>query len=379
MANQILDLSNVITITVQGTPTSLSVPNVNTVALFSTETPSWSPGLAYTIYTNPTQVGTDFGTSSKAFSIATAFFSQNPNPLGTGGYLVIIPLNNGGTEAVDAAIARTINSVYYFGVLVDQVLTGVYMPTLTSYIQSIDKMFFYCSNLTADFQPGGLLDLFRSGTLTHSRGLYYSTGAQIDSNRMAAAYASRGLSTNFSAANTTTTMHLKTLATITQDNTLTQTLLTQAQTAGVDTYPDIAGQASLFTSGNNSFFDEVYNEFWFKFALQTAGYNLLRQTSTKIPQTEIGIETLKNEYRKICVQAASNGFIGPGTWTSSTTFGNPTDLIRSIGDVGYYVFSLPLSQQSTADRQARKAPTIQIAVKAQGAVHSSNVIVNVNL
>lgn len=379
MPNPTIDLSNVINVTVQGVPSALGSPNINTIALFSTESPSWYPALSYTIYTNPTAVGTDFGTSSKAFQIATAFFSQQPNPLATNGYLVIIPLNSGGTEAIDAAIVRTISLVYYFGVIADQVLTGGPMATLGAYVQSIDKLFFYASALTADFQPGGMLDLFRSGSLTHMRGLYYSTGTAIDSPRMAAAYAARLLSVNFAGSNTTLTMHLKTLAGIVADSTLTQTFITQAGIAGVDVYPSIAGVSSLFTSGNNTFADEIYNEFWLKFALQTAGFNLLRQTSTKLPQTEQGIEVLKNEFRKVCENGRSNGYIAGGAWTSTQNFGDVAALIRNVADIGYYVYSSPLALQTTSDRQARKAPTIQIAVKAAGAVHSSNVIVNVNL
>lgn len=379
MANPTLDLSNVIQITVSGTPSNLGLPNINTAALFSTETPSNYAGAAYKIYTNVNDVITDFGSASKAAAIAAAFFAQQPNPLGTGGYLTIIPLTSGGAEAIDAAIARTINTVYYFGVLVDQVIASGPFATLATYMQSVDKMFFYCSALKADFAPGGLLDLVRQASETHTRGLYYSTGVAIDSPRMAGAYAGRALSTNFAAANSTQTMHLKSLAGIVVDATVGQTDLTAAGVAGVDVYVSIAGVASLFTSGQNGFFDEIYNELWFKFALQTAGYNYLRNTSTKIPQTEAGIEGLKNEFRKICEQARSNTFIGAGTWTASQTFGDPASLIRNVADIGYYVYSTPLSQQSTADRQARKAPTIQIAIKAAGAVHSSSVIVQVNL
>jgi hypothetical protein len=240
-------------------------------------------------------------------------------------------------------------------------------------------MFCYGSALSKSYAPGGMLDLLRTGTKTHTRGLYYNDGTALDTQLMAAAYAGRALSTNFSGSNTTQTMHLKTLAGVTPDPSVDQTALTACLTAGVDTYVNIAGTPSLFTSGANQFFDEVYNELWLKFALQNAGYNYLRNTSSKIPQTETGIEGLKNEYRKVCDQAVNNGFIGPGAWTSSTVFGDPAALIRSVKDIGYYAYSLPVSQQLTADRTARRAPLIQIAIKTQGAVHSSNVLVNVNL
>ena len=88
---------------------------------------------------------------------------------------------------------------------------------------------------------------------------------------------------------------------------------------------------------------------------------------------------MKNAYRVVSEQAGRNRFIGPGAWTSPDSFGDREALIRNIADVGYYIYSLPVSQQSTADRTARKAPLVQIAVKSQGAVHSSDIIVSVNL
>jgi len=381
MSEPILDLSNVINISILGTPSNLGLPNINTAALFTQDTPiAWDETEAFRIYTNPTDVATDFGTSSNAFKIAAAFFAQQPNPLNTGGYLAIIPrLTTPSLESIEDAIVRTINLVYYFGILVDQEIDGTTFATLTTYIQTLDKMFFYASSTAADYAPGGLLDLLRTSGKTHSRGLYYNDGTAIDTQEMASAYAGRALSTDFTGSNTTQTMHLKVLATLSPDATIDQTALVAAGVAGVDVYVNIAGVPSLFTSGANQFFDEVYNELWFKFALQTAGFNYLRSTSTKIPQTESGMEGLKNVYRSICDQASGNGFIGAGRWTSPLVFGNPASLIRSVGDIGYYVFSIPVSQQSQADREARRAPLVQIAVKAQGAIHKSNVIVNVNL
>lgn len=379
MATRVLDLTNVVNVTIAGTPTSLAVPNVNTVALFSTETPSW--GDDYKIYTDPTTVATDFGANSKAAGIAIAFFAQQPNPLGTNGYLVIVPLASAGTELVRTAIARVINEVYFFGILIDNEMTSIpaEFATLTAYIQTLDKMFFYGSSVQAQYSPGGMLDLVRSSTLTNTRCLYYSDGTASHTQWFAAAYASRGLSTDFTGSNTAQTMHLKSLSGVSVDTTVDQTQLALVQTAGVDVYVSIAGVPSLFTSGQNGFFDQVYNQFWFKFALETAGYNLLRLTNTKIPQTETGLESLKNAYRAICLQAVTNGFAGPGAWNSSLVFGDPTALIRCVKDIGYYVYSLPVALQSTADRTARKAPLVQIAIKCQGAIHSSNVIVNVNL
>ena len=386
--NQQLALSNVVTVTILPTPTNLGVPNINTCALFSQETPEgWADGQTFAVYTNATDVATDFGSNSDAAAIATEFFAQNPNPLTSGGYLVIIPrLTSPSLETVRAAIARTLNSVYYFGVLMDEELASSdasEFALLAAYIETVDKMMFYASSNINDLQPGSPLDLVRQAEEHATRCFYYGNdienGAGDQQTQMfAAAYAGRALSTDFSGSLTATTMHLKSLVGITPDQTIGQTQLVLAEAAGIDVYVSISGVPGLFTNGANEFFDVVYNDFALQFALQTAGFNYLKGTNYKIPQTESGMAGLKDAYRQVMDQFVRNGVLAPGSWTSPDVFGNPALLRTNIQNIGYYVYSAPVASQSQADREARKAPLVQIAAKLAGAIHSSNVIVNVN-
>lgn len=73
-------------------------------------------------------------------------------------------------------------------------------------------------------------------------------------------------------------------------------------------------------------------------------------------------------------QAVQNGLIAPGVW-------NGGDLGQlSSGDTlpkGYYVYAQPLDEQAQSEREARKAPVIQAAIKLAGAVHYADVQINV--
>lgn len=371
----------VIDVTILPTPQNLQIPNINTAALFTNEQPSWIMSQAFAIYENATDVIADFGDGTNSAKSAAAFFAQQPNPIGTGGYLVIVPRLIGSSETVEAAIVRTLNLVYYFGILVDSDYTAdqATFLTLCTYVQTLQKMMFYCSATIADIAPDGLLDLIRQAGNTNVCYGYYNDGTAIDSSAAAAAFAGRALSTDFSGSNTTQTMNLKTLIGFTPDQTLTTTTLAQAQAAGAWVYISIGGISKLYTSGTLAWFDEIYNQYWLAFALQTAGFNYLATTNTKIPQTEVGMEGLKNAYRQVCQQAVTNAFVAPGAWTSPDSFGPNGALVRNVGDIGYYVYSEPIAQQDPSDRAARKAPLVQIAVKAAGAIHHSDVIVNVNL
>lgn len=124
-----------------------------------------------------------------------------------------------------------------------------------------------------------------------------------------------------------------------------------------------------------SFFDEVHGLDWLADSIQTALYNALYTSATKIPQTEAGINILVTVVEQVCGSAVQNGLLGPGTW-SVDGFGQ---LAR--GDYlpkGFYVYASPLATQLQADREARRAPVMQVAAKMAGAVHSASVIINVN-
>lgn len=370
-----LALSNVINISVSQTPTGVSAFNSSNLALFTGDTPSPSFASGYKIYLDPTTVGVDFGTSSSTYLQALTIFSQNPSILLPGGYLVIIPYLS--SETLAAAISRTSDTVQYFGVMSNAIESQVDMLAAAAVIQALNKIAFFVQTSGGSIAPAGSLDLLRSGGFTQSRGLFYS-GATADALSFQAGYASRGLSTVFSGSNTTSTMNLKTLAGVPVDSGITQSQVNQAATAGVDIYPSLQGFSGVLSEGANSYFDAVYNLQWLASALQIAGFNYLASATTKIPQTEGGMDGLKGAYRAVMQQAVANGYLAPGTWNSATTFGNPVDLVTNVAQFGYYIYSSPIATQLQTDRAARKAPLIQIAAKAAGAIQSSTVVVTVN-
>jgi hypothetical protein len=171
---------------------------------------------------------------------------------------------------------------------------------------------------------------------------------------------------------------LKDLTGVQPDLTVDQTLLEACKISGADLYVSLQGVPKTFCSGANKFFDQIYNLRWFVGALQVAGFNFLAQAATKVPQTEQGMDGLKNAYGAVCDQAVTNQYLAPGAWKSSTTFGNQADFLANITQLGYYLFSQPLAKQSQASREARQAPLVQIAVKEAGAIHESSVVIYVN-
>ena len=389
MANN-LSLSNVINVTLVPSIAGLSEFNTANLLLYSTESPIQSFGEdKYRVYYTASSVAEDFGVESLTYKMALAVFSQAPNILSNSGALIIALKEESETQV--EAFNRLKSQVLFCGwMTTDSIANDVaanyeeesssasVSSTLLSQAIAAEnnKINFVVSNVESDIE--GAFTGIKDMTLTKTRCLFYG-GTETEAKIMMASYASKAMSTIFEASLTTQTMHLKPLAGVLPDPIITETILTKCKNAGVDTYVSIEGVACVFSTGANGFFDEVFNELWFVNAIQTAGFNYLRQTNTKIPQTERGMDGLKNAYTQVCVRGVNNGFIAAGSWTSSDTFGNPDTFKRNIEGSGFYVYSTPIAQQSKADREARKAPLVQIAVKAAGAIHSTNVMIYVNL
>ncbi|MBD3283538.1 DUF3383 family protein [Candidatus Pacearchaeota archaeon] len=281
--------------------------------------------------------------------------------------------SDAGVERVKDCVLRTLNSVSYFGIILNTKETDANLTELAALIQSLDKLLFAGSNLTADIS-GIFTDILDAG-YTKTRCLLH-TSSENDALDFAAAYASRGLSINFSGVLTALTMNLKDLVlSAGADTGITQTYYDQCKAAGIDLYVSYRGLPKVVSFGANSFFDAVYISLALKINLQVVIFNYLAQTNTKIPQTEEGMAGLKKAVRDELSRFVTNGCFAPGSWTSSTVFGDPETHIRNIQEVGYFVYSLPIAQQSSSERSNRIAPVVQIAAKSSGALHTADAVV----
>ncbi|MBO7733121.1 MAG: DUF3383 family protein [Methanobrevibacter sp.] len=375
-----VDISNVVNITVSAGESSLGNYNVNAVLYISTESPvdTWTE--SYRIYKRAADVGTDWGTTSKTYKDAVAFFAQNPNVLSGNGYLLIAPFASG-SETITEALARLSALVYFGGVFTNKTsATATEITNAANAAETMDCIYLVAGSAAADYGSGGILYSLAALNLDHTKLLYYTdSSASLDKVRaMLAAYAGRMFSVEFAAQNTTITANLKTLRGITADTAITETIYNTLKGLGVDAYVTYGGVAKVVSNpnGNGNYFDDVYNRLWFKQTMKVAIFNVLATTGTKIPQTEVGMNNLKAGARRVCEQAVYNGFLAPGKWNGSETFGDPADFHRNIEDFGFFIYSMPIAQQSQEDRLARKAPVIQIAGKQAGAIHSASIIVS---
>lgn len=187
----------------------------------------------------------------------------------------------------------------------------------------------------------------------------------------------RAFTVDFTANNSTITLKFKQEPGVAAE-TLNETQAATLKAKNCNVFVNYNNSTAIIQEGvmaNGYFFDEVNGLDWLSNNVQTKVYNLLYTSPDKIPQTDAGTNQIAGAVESGCEDGVNNGLVAPGVW-NAPGFG-----AISTGQTltkGYYVFMPPVATQSQADREARKAPTTQVAVKLAGAIHFSNVIINVN-
>lgn len=311
--------------------------------------------------------GIVFGTTSTGTDIAGSTF------LNATGASTVAGTDASG-ETLAEAVSSALEQVYFGGVLTTQYVDDTTLLANSTAIQAMDCDYFEAMTSLKNMAVTGAS--IKSAGNGKTRSLAYSQGAETAKVAIAT-YATIAKSVNYNGSNTANTMNLKTLTGIAGDSGLSDTYVLSASTNGVDIYGNTGGLSVVYSNDNNGYTDDIEANLWHKKATEVAGFNYLRQTNTKIPQTEEGMAGLKNAYAQVCEKAVRNNTVAPGTWNTAIPFGDPENFKRNIEEKGYYIYSIPVAQQSQTEREARKAPVCQIALKRSGAFHHSEVVITV--
>ena len=314
-----------------------------------------------------TNSGIVFGTTSTGTDISGSTYLNATAATTVAG-------TNASGETLSDAITAALQQVYFGGVLSTQYVDDTTLQANATAIQSKDVVYYEAMTSLKNMAVTGAA--IKSAGNGKTRSLAYSVDAETAKVAIAT-YATIAQSVNFSGTDTSNTMNLKTLTGILGDTGLSDTYVLSAQTNGVDIYGMTGGLSVVYSNDNNGYTDDIVNQLAFKKRIEVAGFNYLRQTNTKIPQTEAAMTGLKSAYANVCENFIKNGVVGAGTWNSAVPFGDPESFKRNIEEKGYYIYSIPVSQQSQTDREARKAPVVQIALKFSSAIHFAEIIINV--
>lgn len=187
----------------------------------------------------------------------------------------------------------------------------------------------------------------------------------------------RAFTVDFSAPDSTITLAYKQAPGIAGEN-LTESQFAALLAKSGNVVINVNNGATFIWQGkmaNGYSFDEVHNVDWQTNRIQDDLFNLLYQTTTKVPQTDPGNHQLATQIESSLAAGVNNGMSAPGVWNASGFGMLQTGTMLSKG---FYVYAPSIASQSQADREARKSVTFQIAQKLAGAVERPFVVYNVN-
>lgn len=286
---------------------------------------------------------------------------------------------------VGAAPESLVSAVQYMDSQLGQRWYGVIAPSavnadhlqVAEYIEGTDTKHTYW--LTT--QEGGVLVAATTTDIAYqlSQLGYKRTFTQFSSSDAyaVASAAGRIMTTNYEGSRTVITLKFKQEpGVVAEDLASNQADAAEAKNANV--FVNYNNDTAILEQGvmaDGTFADVVLGTDWLSTSVQAALYNALYTSTTKIPQTDPGVQQLTTAAERQCAQGVINGLGAPGVWNSDG-FGTlqPGDYLQK----GYYIWAQSVDDQLQADRAARHAPPIKIAFKLAGAIHDADVEIIVN-
>lgn len=179
----------------------------------------------------------------------------------------------------------------------------------------------------------------------------------------------------WTGSNTAKTNKFKQQNLVQSDANITTNIADKCDALGVNYYTDVRSYNMIAegTMLGGEWIDvTVFKDAFLEYA-QVEAFNFLARNN--VPQTDFGQQALIGALIKVGEMFRQNGSLASGTWTLSPVGNLQTG---DVLDLGYYFYSAPFSTQTTADREARKAMPVNVALKYSGFIHTVDLIFTLN-
>lgn len=316
------------------------------------------------------------------FTASTAGSEGVPTTLnvqkGTGGDIAEI-ISVAGEDAEtpkDAVIAARAKNSEWYAVAFSEEISSSNILALSAYIESTNNSapsVYFAHSSDSSITSGTAENLFEQlNSKAYSRTIGTAT-AQPYTHIGAMGYA---MGQTRDTAGSSYTLGLKQLPGTSPDN-YTSTQVANVESKKGNVYINRGAYYNIYEKGtvfSGAWFDEIIQLDKLCNNIQLDVMDLL-YSNPKIPQTNAGMARILATLEKRCQESVKIGFVAPGQW-------NGQDILNlASGDylaTGYLIQSETFESQSQADRDARKAPNIYIALKLAGAIQSVVIQVDVN-
>ncbi|NHN33542.1 DUF3383 family protein [Paenibacillus agricola] len=353
-------LDNIVDVTVTVSPLSIANSAFNLGLIVGDATVISAADRVKLYSSTEAMIAEGWAGTEDEYLAAQVYFSQTPRP----SKVAIGRWDTTGSETAAAAVTacRVKNSDWY-AVYVCTVLKANILAIAAVVEAATPLSVYFFDTQDADVltaTAGNVLLTLKTATRHRSWGQYSTT------DHAAVAAMGVAMGSNTGLANSAYTLAYKTEVGI-QPETLTTTQYDNILGANGNVYTSFGASYNLLVQGKMAdgiSFDEVLNLDVLTNDIQTAVINALR-SGPKIPQTEGGVSLLVSAITDPCNNALNRGVIGPGTWKAAPILGLKTGDTLSTG---YMILAESTASQSQADRDARIAPPIYVAIKLAGAI-----------
>ena len=256
--------------------------------------------------------------------------------------------------------------IYYIGLVVHKdyrdVLSGATGETtieIASFAEAAKKIFCNTTNDLSTLNSALATDI---GSLCKAA-TYAKTLTSFSKNTAlypSASVFGRAASVNFESIGSTITLNLKQMPGITAEN-LTPGEFGVLRSKYVSAVVQIGQSANAYTDSrmaSGSWLDTQHGLMWLENRCETDLFNLLYQSATKVPFTQVGINTVKATLERSLEAAVRNGLAAPGFLPDGTFLPK-----------GYIVEAVTLADVSSGDLGARLYQGLSFKMKGAGALH----------
>lgn len=170
----------------------------------------------------------------------------------------------------------------------------------------------------------------------------------------------RVASVNFAAVNSTITLNLKQMPGVTAED-LSPSEFAVLRSKNASAVVRIGKSVNAFTDSrmaSGSWLDTTHGLLWLENRVETDMFNLLYQSSTKVPYTQTGINITRAQLERSLDAAVRNGLAAPGFLPDGTYLPE-----------GYRVISLALGDVPAADKSNRTFKGHSFDMVGSGAMH----------
>ena len=370
-----LSIDSVVKVNVGVAPSAVVNENGNNIGLIIGTTNVITAADRVKTAMNLSEVATlGFAVTDPEYLAAKMYFAQSPAPA-----KVIIGRRQTGDNAETAAQAleacRDANDEFYGVYICGATDADIVSAVGEAQTLGLTMVFFETNNSDAVVANPATPDVFttlRTGNKTAGIGIYSTTSY--------AGAALMGLAMGLEDGTDASAFDLyfqklNDVATMT----VTETQIANLLAKGGNVYITRGQSTKLIDNGqciDGTPYDEaMYLDLTQKVLRQYVLDVLTDSGTRKVPQTDDGMAVILSAVTSGMEYMKRIGFCAPGVWTAQ-----PFETINT-GDVlamGYQVFADSFDTLSPADRAARKAPPIYVAMKLAGSVRSVVINVNVN-